>query len=167
MLDPDNFHEGDKQDIIQAKRHALTMDINLKYTPLIQEVLQRPYDDPTRLKDYEELISKMKEEMDQRFTEATRKPVIKPLKARKQFDKKSGKLRKDGHFLKGRGVGAPNMDLYNIGVEGIVGVCARPGCENSFVQSKDRKKYCCNGCEERAKRDRFYAKAKQREIKKE
>jgi len=161
MLDPDNFHEGDTPDITQAKRIAIISDINVKYTPRLEKILSRPYDDPTREMDYEEAMCEMKEEMDQRFADVTRKPVIKALEpGKKQLNKKSGKYYKSGHFNKGRGVGAPNMDLYNIGVEDVARICAREGCGEIFIQSRYQKKYCSPGCEERAKRDRYIEKRK-------
>ena len=150
MLDPDHFHKGDTPAETQAKRIALTWDINARYTPLFEEVLARPMNDPTRERTYNILCSEMKKEMDQRFAEAKKKPIIKPVKI------------KDGHQTKGGRAGLGSF-IFNLGIPlDELLTCARPGCGKRFTKSKLHKKYCCHDCEERSKRDKYIQKRKEK-----
>jgi len=148
MIDPDNFEEGDTPDITAAKRLVLTLDILEKYSPILQEISERPYDDPTRMPEYDETLKKMKEEMDKRFAEATKKPIIKPWYV------------KDGHPIKGGRVLSPQHYVVNFATTECLGTCQH--CGKKFFKSKYRRKYCSNDCEEQAKRKRYIEKRREK-----
>jgi hypothetical protein len=153
MIDPDHFHEGDTPDITQAKRIALTSDILTRYCPFLEDVSNRPIDDPTRLRDFEELLSKMKKEMDQRFATAEEKPVIVPIE-----------INKEGHLVKPR-ILTPKTFRFHIGFDpSCLGTCANQKCNKNFLKSKKHRKYCSHDCEEQAKRDRFIEKRRRNKM---
>jgi hypothetical protein len=165
MIDPDNFRKGkiiitpqggefiferDTPAEMQLKRIALTWDILAKYSPILQAISERPLDDPNRLNDWNKFIKKMKKEMDKRFIESDKRPIIKPI------------LIKKGHPVKGGRPGVSHF-IFNIGIPfERLHNCARPGCQNQFMLSKFHRKYCSPGCEERAKRDRYIQKRRER-----
>jgi hypothetical protein len=136
MIDPDHFHKDDTIAETQAKRIALTWDIQLRYAPLFEKVLARPMDDPTRARDWDMLVKRQKAEMDKRFAEAKKKPIIKPVKI------------EDGHQIKGGRAGLGSF-IFNLG--GNASTCKR--CGKLFIKSKTRRKYCGEGCRKLAKTD--------------
>jgi hypothetical protein len=140
MIDPDHFHDEDSLAKTQAKRIALTWDIQMRYSPLLQEVSNRSMDDPTRMRDLNELLSKMKAEMDLRFAETTKKPIIVPIEK-----KANGQLRKHQTLT-------PNTFVFQLGIK--PSTCARTACGKMFIKSKTHKKYCSFGCEDLARKDR-------------
>jgi hypothetical protein len=146
VIDPDHFREGDTPADTQAKRIAMTLDIQMRYAPLFEEVSKRPLTDPTRERDRDRLIKRQKAEMDKRFTQATKKPVIKPIE-----------VSNEGHLKKYRAL-TPDTFVFNIGVKGTK--CLR--CGKQFIKSRKHRKYCSHGCEERAKRDRYIQKRRER-----
>jgi hypothetical protein len=140
MIDPDHFHDDDTPAKRQAKRIALTWDIQARYAPLIQKVSNRPIDDPTRVRDLDVLISKMRAEMDQRFADTKKKPIVVPIER-----KSNGQLRK--HQTK-----TPNTFIFHLGTKTTI--CARFACGKTFVKSKTHKKYCSPGCEDLERKER-------------
>lgn len=145
MIDPDHFQDGDTPAETQAKRIALTWDIQSKYAPLIDEILHRPLSDPSREPDLNQLLSQQKAEMDERFKYATIKPVIKPIE-----------ISSEGHIRKHRSL-SPQTFVFHLGVKPLT--CSH--CGNLFIKSKKHRKYCSQECEERAKRIRYIQKRRQ------
>jgi hypothetical protein len=145
VIDPDHFQDGDTPVEIQAKRIALTWDMQTKYAPLIDEVLHRPMSDPTRGPDLNRLIQQQKTEMDERFAQATKKPIIRQIE-----------MSSEGHLRKNRSL-SPHTFVFHLGIKPIA--CSH--CGNLFIKSKKHRKYCSQECEERAKRIRYIQKRRQ------
>lgn len=146
MINPDHFKDGDTPADTQAKRIALTWDILERYTKLMEEVSNRPITDPTREHDLDILSTQRKAELDERFTNATKKPVIRPVE-----------ISNEGHLRKHRAL-SPDTFVFHLGVKGVT--CLR--CGKVFIKSKKHRKYCSHECEERAKRDRYIQKRRER-----
>jgi hypothetical protein len=136
----------DPKHLTQEQRIALTFDIQERYAPLFEKVLARPIDDPDRNKDFNDVVKQQKKEMDMRFNEVTKKPIVKSV----EYDE-------GGHLIKHRSL-TPDTFIFHMGVKPTT--CLR--CGKLFIKSKTRRKYCSQGCGKLAKTESHTQKRRAR-----